>query len=301
MFGKRRPSPRGFILLLGLLVVASVTAITAVLSRTVFRGIFIARQLNASLPAYFAAETGIERALLHVKDSRVLNQQLSTTITSVNTTMSRPPLADPQATYGVSAGPTESLVYGLDEDASVTIDFFNPDNLTAGAGVDALEIDALDATPAPDLNSPWLEVSYVEFTPGASLGLGSDAASTFISTDAANPVNTRLAVGTCGAGSCLPACLTPFATDKVYRVRIKALFDDATQVRITPYDGDNCSTAPADTIVPLQSRIVLTATGRYWGGTERVQQVVTASMNWLTPASPLFDYTLFSEATLEKR
>lgn len=292
----KRSTPQGFILPLSLLILASVTAITASLTRGLFSGISVARGTSAAVTAYFAAETGVEKAFYKVKTLRLAaTSTFQNAIDTLNAPSFSGVLAGPNASFTVSASKNESLNLGLKENQVATVDLFDPDDLLTGGGVGCLGLDAEDANPSPvNTTVPWLEVTYVVLTPaGPDIGLDPTVAvETLLESDRLNPLTTQLAVNN------LPKQISIVRT-KNYRVRIKALYDDVKQLVVTPYQ--NTCAPGVNPLALLESRLVIKVVGAYPANTSSTRQAITASANWLTPASPLFDYALFSEEAIEKR
>ncbi len=291
---RKHLTPRGFILPLSLLILASVTAITASLTRGLFSGISVARGTSGAVTAYFAAETGVEKALYTVKTLRLAaSGTFQNAIDTLNAPAFSGVLPAPGTSFTVSASKNESINLGLKENQVTTVDLFDPDNLlTAGGGVGCLDLNAKDANPSPvNTTVPWLEVTYVQLTPsGADIGLDpTTAVETLLESDRLNPLTTQLAVTN------LPKQISSLSMTKNYRVRFKALYDDIKQ--LTVVTRQSC---PGNS-VDLKSRLVIKVVGAYPANSSGTRQAITASASWLTPSSPLFDYALFSEEAIEKR
>ncbi len=303
MSGRRSRQPRGFVLLMSMLILAAVIAIAAGLAKVVFSGVYTARGLNSAIIAYFASESGVERSLFRANQTRLFNGQLSTALGIVNAYQNLP-LSDVAAAYTVTGArsekallglATEKVQFGLERDQNYTLDLFDPDNLTAAAGspgFGALSLTFADGDPSNAV-SPWLEVTLIELTPGITFDPNT-AAQTFVEE---NPGGAGRAFAACP--DITPCYINALRSDRAYRARIKALYDAAANVKVIPCANDNCA---AGATGDIQSQFVIKSVGRYpLTGTASAQQAIQVSQSWLVPSSPLFDYTLFSEQPLEKR
>lgn len=281
---------QGFVLLLALLILFVVVAIAAGLTQAVLSGMGIARASNDAIPAYFAAETGVERALWIANTFRRAGVPFSATKTFLEglspldasvccgtTTLQHPVVSS-----------TTFTVATLRQNEAVTLDLFDPDDFTVGSGVGALRVSATQRTAGP---TPWLELTRTELDFGAEQ---LSPVTTLFRGSGTAPADA-LTTENCTPSS--PCTVTiPSATLR-YRVRITALYGDVDGLTIEARDD-----APTPVPVSIPGRLEIKGIGSVPSATNpRAQQALTATINWLTPASPLFDYTLFSQELLDKR
>lgn len=300
----RRRIPRpAFAMLLALLVMAGVTAIATGLARSSLTNIFTSRDLNDTVLAYFAAESGIERGLaiaqlyreqsLPLTGPGGLQQRLNNLDVTMRTARYAGIITMPPA--------TTSAPIAIAENRAVAIDILDPDSFSSGAGVKSVRITTASGS---STNAPWLEATFTKYLPGAT-GIILDpieAVDSYLSSertsDPAITYNTRLSTATCVSPA--GCCLSVLAATHSYRLRLTALYGTASRVQVTAYDDVNCPNDPAR-VKDLKSQIVIQSTGRALTGLTEVRPVLSATANWLIPSSPLFDYTLFSEQPIEKR
>lgn len=287
MFASRRRR-QGFVLLLALLILFVVVAITAGLTQAVLSGIGIARASNDAIPAYFAAETGVERALWIANTFRRAGASFSAT----KTFLEGLPSLDSSACCSTTTlqhpvvSSTTFTVATLRQNEAVTLDLFDPDDLNAGSGVGELRVSATQRTAGP---TPWLELTRTE------VNFGADQLTPVTTLDTGGTTPLALTTDNCTPSS--PCTVTIPSTALRYRVRITALYGDVDGLTIEARDD-----APTPAPVSIPGRLEIKGIGSVPNATSpRAQQALTATINWLTPASPLFDYTLFSQELLDKR
>lgn len=292
MFRKHRRS--GFILLLALLILFAVVVVAAGFSRVAFSGLNIAQDTNDGVAAYFGAESAIERGLWYTTEYRrtgqlnLLRAKLAT-LTGVNGLT--PSDGTWRGNISVSS-PTTLVVASLPERESVTFDLFDPDDLQSGLGATTLKIGVDQAQPTTSASpEPWFEVALTgiafngldvgDITPVITVREDSPSTGSFL-----QAVNCTVAA----------PCELPLDASLAYRVRVTARYAGLRNVTVSVSDG-------AATL-PILGQLEIKGTGLVPGGvaaTPRSSLAVSATFNLLTPASPLFDYTVSSQDIIDKR
>jgi hypothetical protein len=239
------------------------------------------------LIAYYAAESGVEYGLQTIKEARANG----TTLNQLKLALQNYTPADlPNGSDWTLADTTTNEAYQitfLRKNQSVVLDLYDPEDPAAG-GFESFWVEALDANPS---SSPaWLEVAYIPWTIDLGTGL--------LDWDDTKVTKRLRSIFETQPNS--PAPFTDIVVNENYRVRIKALYDDLKNVKITAYTDnqpfDNCD--PVSVCQkPIPNRVFLKATGR--SGQNEVG--MSASVPWQVPAAGLFDYVLFSEDTIDKR
>lgn len=293
----RRRQPAGFMLLLGLLVLAAVIAMAAGLASAILADVATNRTFNDAAVAYFAAESGIEHGLYTVRQYRQTGQNLeeagSGTIPTLDSYQNIA-LSTAPAQYSVDGSLPRQYTVRLLENDSVTVDLFDPDQVASGAGVDVIGVGGIDLD-AANSDTPWIEVTLLELDPS----------------NPGQPIPQTLLEGTLGVASvalsvasCTPTTLCTLDQPdpgRNYRVRLKAVYDGVANLTLRAYRLNPVFPPPGEP-VDLQGQVVVKGIGRSPRlGQNSAEQAITATTNWLVGPSPLFDYTLFSEEGLEKR
>lgn len=291
---RRKQRRSGFILLLALLILFAVVVVAAGLSRVAFSGLNIASDTNDGVAAYFGAESAIERGLWYTTEYRRTGR-LDQLRAKLATLTGASGLTTTDFTWrgNISvSNPTAIVVASLPERESVTFDLFDPDDLQSGLGATTLKIGADVAQPITATSpEPWLEVALA----GISL-IGPDV-------NTITPVIT-VREDTPSTGAFLQAtnctvaapCEIPIDAGLAYRVRVTARYAGLRNVTAAVNAG-----GPD---LPILGQLEIKGTGLVPGGvaaTPRSSLAVSATLNLLTPASPLFDYTLSSQDVIDKR
>ncbi|MBU1037034.1 pilus assembly PilX N-terminal domain-containing protein [Patescibacteria group bacterium] len=309
----------GAILILALLIMSVVITVSLGASLLVISETKQSRQLDQSVMAYYAAESGVERALYQVRkqdfdreEFNQMNEQLSN-----------------NSSYRLVAKDTENVVYAtIAMNESYQLDLYNPHSL------DQLE-DSIKSLAISWDHEAWLEINWICWSTSGELG---ETQSLYYS-----PAESMAIVPLYQTGCSL------------YRVRmIPRKFDnpsfDSTNIEITAYsllDPTICEDGPGSggggipgggggipggggdppggaglPIIPghggvpgggedppfavicrssLPARIQIKGLGKFPANTDEAsRQAILVSMPRRSPAARFFDYVIFSESDVEK-
>lgn len=269
----------GNVLLLALLVMAGIMTAGLGIGAIILNEIRQARNIDFSALAYYAAEAGVEQALYKLrKEEAVLVCPAG--ICDVNgfcTLGGNEPCLKNNGTLSNSSFWTrvvtdkEWQIYGkIKKDETLQVDLYDPDGTTS-AGVESLKIEWTPNCAPPAVSN--FEVGYIVWNPAT--GWAADTEKRFKYSSLVAPVINN-----------------GFSAAKSYRVRIKSLYCDASNVIVTVWGNDNAN-APQ---VQIPARIVLNSTGQY----VNLRQAIKMTMPRKSPMSGLYDYVLFSECSLVK-
>jgi len=269
----------GIVILYALLIIALITAIGISISIIIIRELKLTQNMHYATLAYYAAESGVEKALYTVKTSRD-TKNLSDTIDILK---SYDQGLDNGSKYNDKQTDIqqETVLTTLAKDQYTQVDLYNYKQPELGAGVESLWISWSGA--------PWLEISYVEWIPGNPVDFGIQRSYRSFYNITSSPVTIA------GQDE------FPKATSN-YRVRIKALYEEASNLEIKAYnidDPSNCppNNKPEECLVDLPSYVVVKAVGNMG----EFSQSLTALVPWNTPLFGLYDYVLYSEGQIEKK
>lgn len=270
---------KGNVLLLALLVMAGIMTAALGIGAIILNEIRQARNIDFSTVAYYAAESGVEQALykLRKEDAVLTCPSGECDLNGFCSAGDKEPCLrssgdlSNQSSWTRTVTDKEWQIYGtIKKDESMQVDLYDPEGGTA-AGIESIKIKW-----APECVPPAasiIEVGYIGWDPG--IGWLASSEQRFKYSSLASPVINN-----------------GFASSKSYRLRIKALFCDASNVTVTAWGSDNAADPPKE----IPGRIILTSTGEY--GTLR--QAVRMNMPRKSPMSGLYDYVLFSECSLVK-
>jgi hypothetical protein len=290
---KKIKNERGVVLLLALLLIAAITATGVGFSLLIIGELKASSNIDNSIVAYYAAQNGVEHALLEVKDGRA-NSTLDETINGttgvggiVRMEGSLLPLGV-AATWDTRQSTTSEdiILASVPKNKTVELDLLNPDDPAEASAVESVKFEWSDSCEGIS----WLEIGYVYWTPGTQISWPTDS----------QMVYKNIAACERGSGHygrpCDPYIANYFSAtspEKVYRLRIKALDCDVENLSITAYDTDN---APTGDEIPIPSRVNIKSIGTY--ANSRI--ALTVSTPWLPSILGLFDYAIFSEENLDK-
>ncbi|MFA5935688.1 MAG: hypothetical protein WC787_02455 [Patescibacteria group bacterium] len=245
----------GNILPLTLLITFTMLLAGIGIGTVVLEGSQRARDTDESVSAYYMADSGIERQLFEI---RKRNQ----TLAYVGSVSSSYPNAGAWVSTAALEQATQKIIPTVSETNFSVIDLFEPDNLSAAAGIDEVRITWTGGA--------QLELGYAQWTSGASVMWPSDE-SFVIQTGFAPTMS-----------------LTGLDVARAYRIRLRAANGDATNVTIQVYRGG--------TLMPFPGDITLGAEGTYG----RATQKITVNMPKQDVLSGLYSYVVFSECELLK-
>jgi hypothetical protein len=252
---------KGNVLLYAVLTIAAIFSTTLVVSRIVQSSIIQTRYINNSQAAYYAAESGAEKALYEIRKNNNLLQEGSCEIGL-------------QCDLEYSDEDIRELKLDLAENESVQLDLFNPNDNTDAYGLESMGLRWI--------GSGWLEVSYVSWDPLSSFRWRNYSPGMDISD---LPVQKMLY-------SDNRVAINSFSSNKNYRVRIKALYQDAKDLTLSMHPSDN-----------LTSRAMAVPNYLNWkftGSFQESNQILTIAMPRYSPTVGLYDYVLFSEEIIQK-
>lgn len=284
-----RTSQQGIALLLALLIMAGVTASAIVASVLIVRELRQSQSLDASIAAYHAAESGIEKSLWIIKEARRSGADLADVITDLEA--SGEPVI--RGSWDIDATSiTDSFEVTLQADQSAQVDLYDPDG-NAGAGVESVEVVSWEPVCDDPILIPQsqIEWSVVGWFPGDPSAL----------TNVAKAISTcTLNAGVCDRDVPIFPPIPPdpafdFDAALAYRVRVKALICGAANLEVRAYDQPGGATGGGN-LVTIPSRIQVTSIGTY----QNTRQGLSVSVPWVLPLSGLYDYVLFSEEDIVK-
>lgn len=272
----------GSVILYALLVMALITAIGIGISIVMIRELKLTQNIHYASLAYYASESGIEKGLYKIRVARD-NKELSDTLSAIK---NYKPGTDPNANnFGNSAtyddnktqNITQEFTYNLEQDQTIQVDLYDPD--TGGS------LGAQSVTFSWENEATWIEVSYIKWSGNIPVSL--DKLS----------VDRRLFSGSMsGTADSLLALDSTYS----YRIRVRAYFSDAKNLKIIAYncpnpyeEGSGCD---ANHIVNIRTRIVVNSVGKK----DDFSQSLTATVPWKVPIFGLYDYAVFSEGEVKK-
>lgn len=231
----------------------------------VLEGSARARSTDASVAAYYMADSGIERQLYEVRKN---NQTVSYLATLGGSYFN----GGSWVSTGAYEPATGKKFTQVATSSFAVIDLFDPDNLTSPPGIGEL---VLTWAKDPSCTAPMsnIEVSYAYWElSGGIPQWPSD--------------NQFVVLPKNGSGS---LTVSPLDPNRAYRVRLKAFDCAAVNVNAALFDPGGAPKAfPGD--------ITLGAEGTY----SKTTQKIAVTMPKLDVLSGLFGYVIFSECTLVK-
>ncbi len=251
----------GAALLLALLVMAGIMTVSTGTSLLVMSEIRQSLYLDQSIISFYAAESGVEKALYQVRRGQVEVTDLNNTSEELNN----------EANYSLYTSNTVNTIYtSLLQDQSYQLDLYDPGTLTALA------------QQIRYLNITWqgagsnLEVNWACW--GTNGVLGEPQSRLYSVT--LSPVSIQL--------NTVPNC-------ELHRVKITARNAGATNIEITARTTQDGNT------VPIPARVQIKGLGEYpSGNNEASRQAILVTMPEKNPLSNLYDYVLYSEADILK-
>ena len=251
----------------GNVLVYAVLTIAAILSSTIVVSNFVrsfVRQTGAVsnlTGAFYAAESGVERALFTVRKQDEL-----------------PPVGDclsgAECQLAVNDAAVLETKLDLPLNQSTQIDLFNPDKNSLSKGVESVGLSWA--------GGGWLELTFVEWSAQNSFDWQK-----WDETMAPKDLNVQKMLYSGGK-----ATVNFPSAAKNYRLRVKALYAPAAGLTVRLFSADNL----LGKALPIANTLELTATGTYRDATQKI----TATLPRYAPMSGLFDYVLFSEEKLVK-
>jgi len=253
---------RGNVLIYALLIIAAILSTTIVISNLVQSSIKQTRFIADAQAAFYAAESGMEKALYSVRKDDVVPENGDCA-------------AGADCQIEINDKEVAELNLNLAQNDSVQFDLFNPNDNSAAAGIESIGFEW-------DNQSAWLEMSAVSWPSGSSVELPKWAVGMEIKD---LPAQKFLYSG--------GAAINNFVSSgKNYRIRVKALYNQARNLRIKLFSTDNLQGEQKPFPNFLKIKTV--------GSNAESTQTLRAEMPRYAPLSGLFDYVLFSEEIISK-
>lgn len=272
------------------MLVLSLIVFSAVgLSQILINEIRSARYLDNAVVAHFAAESGAERALFLLKESKGLdetpNMLFDDTIApdlnlgdtdsfKVDDSVTN----DQQRLYGyqnISMDSPDFIVNNVPANSTMQFDIYDPTAASPDTGILTLNIDwAVQSCGGSDR----LEVGLLEFQVGTLIDPSID------------PADIYKSFYTCGCGSdnnCT-AINVPLSGGSFYHISLRPIDNDVRQITV------RTTTASGASSIPSQINI------RSQGIFRESVQTVTAQTPWNPGVADIFDYVIFTESSLIK-
>lgn len=254
-----KKSQDGSLLLMSLLILASILASASSVGVLTMQNLRVAIAVDHGILAGYAAESGLEDGLFEIRKNETAAASLPASGTlSNNSRWSRAVTA----AAAVMSRPT------LAANDVWQIDLYDPDSSLSALGSPIKSV----TVSWSGSGAEWVEAEVAPWQTNGALG----TPSTQLFSAASNPAIVNL----------------QDSTAVMYRLRIKALYADLTNLTITAYSELNGSGA----VVNLPAQITMISTGSF----VRAQQAARATMPQRSPLSGVFGYVLFSEEDLIK-
>tara|TARA_Y100000310_G_scaffold88351_2_gene85274 strand:+ start:3622 stop:4410 length:789 start_codon:yes stop_codon:yes gene_type:complete len=253
-------SQQGALLLMSILIMSGMVTAASSFGVITISNLQQAILIDNGVRAYYSAESGIEDGLYELRKNDTEVARLDPLGALSNS-----------GTWSRTANTTISqLTNNIDENDFWHIDLYDPDTSLAAL---SSPIKSLKLSWTGD-GSEWIEF---QITPWDAVTGALDAPSTQLFSAVPNPAIVNL----------------QNVTNKLYRIRIKALYTNVTNMTITAYSELN---AAGGSQVNIPGYITMFSTGTF----SRANQVVRAQMPHRPPLSGQFGYVLFSEQDLIK-
>ncbi len=317
MLRQRRPKePRGITLLLALLFIAAVTAAGIGASTIVITQIQTAAGAEQTIRSFYVSEIGMERSLFTIFNHRQLNSQLSTVKWNIQ---GNEPAFDPAPGINTALFDStatinleNSIEYQSDltiplirNGTTVQVDLTQQDNTFSPFANNYAQWLWFESDDLAHPDSPTLEVQWIYIRRDArTTSFVENATIRLVRTATVNTARIYLIDGTVFSDVVLPnptGVTQPFTapTDVAgWVVRFTALRGDIRNLHVWAACNGNCGWG--DLPDPSRYRIQSNLTVQSRGGVGGSTYTLHASVPWRIPASGLFDYVIFSEATLDK-
>ncbi|MFH1366923.1 MAG: hypothetical protein ABIH38_02945 [Patescibacteria group bacterium] len=285
MMRKIIKNQKGVTLFLSLLIMSTVVAVAIGVSVLIINQHEYSTNVDHSILAFYAAETGLEAKLAVIKTNRdALAETLSSTVTDMDGSSLLSFEGTNLGNWQTTASPSEKYALShLKMNEKITIDLFDPNALSGGGGVESIKINWRDNCLGQGVvaGSGWLKLSYVSL---ANTG-GFDATT--------NPYEN---IYPCALSNyaCTERNNTTFLAGNYYRLIITPLYCDIDYLKVSAFSNDSAS---AGAEKDISNRISLKSTGTY----ENSKIALSASIPWILPSQGIFDFVLFSEEIIEKK
>lgn len=285
MVDNTRTSQEGAVLVISLLMLAMISSIAFTVSSIVYRNVTVERAYDDAVTSYYAAETGVERALDIATKKRNASQTIASTesvIESFATSGSPASLGNSKTTYYVDSTTSGRGVSSLRQlvNQRAQVELYNPDSPFTYLSVESMRW--LWNMPSTCPGTSRLEVSFYDFN-STSIGLSDDSVYKQVFSCGAETPSGGF---DCQATSNYPSINTN------YIVSVWSMDCSLIDLTTTAYSADNA----ASSIVSIPSIVQWSAVGI--GATS--QRQMTATTKWLPSASGLAQFVLFSVDAVAK-
>lgn len=280
---KKLKLQQGTVLLLSLLVMASIITISLATGTLISNEIQQSGQLDRAMVSFYAAETGLEKALYQLRRQNFDPQSLSG-LTEV---------LPNNAEYEVFTKETEAVIYAnLEQDQTLELDLYQPATLSPLTN----PIKSLRFSWQSESNS-WLEVRWLYWTTAGLLN--------------PNPDPDWLERGVKISLSEEPYLMNlKDGINYLYKVRITARYANVNNLQVLAYDminppdGNCTATFPgpgSECSVDIPQRIKIKGVGEFpYNSAKASKLAVMVTLPGVAPLAGLYDYVLFSEEEITK-
>ncbi len=251
-------SREGSLLLMSVLIMAGIITAASTMGLITIHNLQQGILIDHGILSYYAAESGAEDALYEIRKNDAAAGGLPASGTMGNS-----------ASWSRSITATaQSVTSDISKDDFWHIDLYDPD-----ASLSPLTNPIKSARLAwTGSGSEWIEVQITPWGTDGNLG----TPTTQLFSAASNPAIVNL----------------QDSTSVLYRLRIKSLYADVTDMTVTAWSALNAGGAQ----VNIPARITILSIGSF----RRAKQAVRASMPQREPLSGVFGYVVFSEDDLIK-
>ncbi|MFA5135078.1 MAG: hypothetical protein WC505_04840 [Patescibacteria group bacterium] len=280
-----RTHQHGIALLYSLLVISLFTAIAITISIIVINELKLTASSTDATVAYYAAESGIERGLHTVQLARAdSTKTLQDAVDEVGQLSADLDWSKASYTDEDSQKATSRIEHvEVKEYEYIQADYYDvssPLDPTDGVVVRTLMVVNGDGITNPDAAS-YAEVSWTAWNSNGLLESSASARKVIGPSDLEEGWTLDLQA--------------PYSDTFIpvgYRVRVKALLGDLSDVTLTPRKADGNELSDDE----LPSQLQIKSIGTY----RNFKQSLTATVPWKVPLFGLYDYVLFSESTILK-
>ena len=251
-------SESGSILLMSILIMASLVTAASSYGAITIQNLRQSIAVDNGIRAHYAAESGIEDALYEIRKNE----------TSISSMDSHGSLSNSGTWDRTISKNKQQLTKDISENDFWEINLFDADSSLSPL---SSPIKSLKLAWTGD-GSEWVEAQIVPWTAGGTLGIPTEQ----LFSSASNPAIVNLLD----------------STSSLYRVRIKALYSDITDMTVTAYSNLNAGGSQ----INVPGFLTIYSTGEF----SRANQVVRAQMSHRATLSGNFGYVLLSEQDLVK-
>ena len=253
---------KGNALLLTLLIVSAILTTAITMASLTIGEVRKSRDLSDSMAAYYAAETGIERAIFQIrKESRSIDPSDIVHI-DFNDELEN------NGSWELAAGETKQThILDLSEQSSVQFDLFDMEDMSYRSGAQSMSVHWSGAGVVSATLLEFPASSNVPWIPGTSAMISKEHVHT-------NDFILNLDV------------------TSAYRIRLKSLKGDLRNVGVSFYAGFDGNGSR----IEIPNYIVLHSVGEF----DDASAAVNVELSRFVPVSAVFDYVVFSADTLEK-